>query len=148
LVKKSFGSAFCLTWLSGAKLIDTMSKGIRNAPGSALIGELAHQSGDSHAPAFALRQALTTCGALVGAVVAATAFKLTHRNYPLTFALSMLPATIACVMVYFVSPAVNTVQGLSAGHHWCRIKLPSSHDRLSQLCHHLHYEPCSGMLTV
>ena len=78
-----------------------MSKGIREAPSKALIGDLAAQSGDSSAAAFSLRQSMATFGALVGAGAAAAAYQLSGKNYVMTFALAAIPATMALVLVMF-----------------------------------------------
>jgi CPA2 family monovalent cation:H+ antiporter-2 len=71
LVFTSFGAIAALYWITFGKIFDRMSKGIREAPSKALIGELATQSGESAAAAFSLRQSMATFGALFGAAVAA-----------------------------------------------------------------------------
>ena len=48
----SFGTVVCLYWITFAKVFDRMSKGVREAPGKALIGELAAESGDKTEGAF------------------------------------------------------------------------------------------------
>ena len=48
----SFGTVACLYWVTFAKVFDRMSKGVREAPGKALIGELAAESGDKTEGAF------------------------------------------------------------------------------------------------
>ena len=48
----SFGTVTCLYWVTFAKVFDRMSKGVREAPGKALIGELAAESGDKTEAAF------------------------------------------------------------------------------------------------
>lgn len=48
----SFGTVVCLYWVTFAKVFDRMSKGVREAPGKALIGELAAESGDKTEGAF------------------------------------------------------------------------------------------------
>jgi MFS family permease len=100
-VFSTFGAAACLYWITFGKIFDRMSKGVREAPSKALIGELAAQSNDSPAAAFSLRQAMATLGALVGAATAALAYNLSGKNYVMTFALASVPATIALVLVSF-----------------------------------------------
>ena len=99
LVFGSFGAMACLYWITFGKIFDRVSKGIREAPSKALIGELAAASGDSPAAAFSLRQSMATFGALVGAASAATAYKLSGQNYIATFALAAVPATLALGLV-------------------------------------------------
>lgn len=94
----SFGTLATLYWITAGKVFDRMSKGIREAPGKALIGDLAAASGDSPEGAFGLRQALATTGALLGSAIAGLAYKLSGQNYVLTFALAAAPAAAALVL--------------------------------------------------
>ena len=94
----SFGTLATLYWITAGKVFDRMSKGIREAPGKALIGDLAAASGDSPEGAFGLRQALATTGALLGSAIAGLAFKLSGQNYVLTFALAAAPAAASLVL--------------------------------------------------
>ncbi|KAL4428064.1 hypothetical protein ABPG75_002153 [Micractinium tetrahymenae] len=91
-VHGALGTAACITWVTYAKILDRLTKGVREAPSKALVGELAHSCGDSAAAAFGVRQALSTLGMLLGSVAAGAAFQLTGRSYTATFALSVLPA--------------------------------------------------------
>lgn len=95
----SFGTVTCLYWVTFAKVFDRMSKGVREAPGKALIGELAAESGDKTEAAFGLRQAMATFGALMGSIIAGLAYKLSNRNYTVTFSLSAVPALAALLLV-------------------------------------------------
>ncbi|DBA86812.1 hypothetical protein WJX79_000242 [Trebouxia sp. C0005] len=95
----SFGTVVCLYWVTFAKVFDRMSKGVREAPGKALIGELAAESGDKTEGAFGLRQAMGTFGALMGSLIAGLAYTLSGRNYAVTFSLSALPALGALLLV-------------------------------------------------
>ena len=74
------------------QILDRLTKGVREAPSKALVGELAHSCGDSAAAAFGVRQSLSTLGMLLGSVAAGAAFQLTGRSYTATFALSAVPA--------------------------------------------------------
>lgn len=63
-----------------------------------------------------VRQASQTFGALVGATIAATTFKLSGSNFIMTFALSALPAATALAVVFWVRPsptAAATAQPVS-----------------------------------
>ncbi|CAL5224326.1 g6995 [Coccomyxa viridis] len=94
----TFGTVVTLYWVTAGKVFDRMSKGVREAPGKALIGELAAASGDRPEGAFGLRQAMATAGALVGASIAGLAYKLSGQNYTVTFALATVPATLALLL--------------------------------------------------
>jgi hypothetical protein len=98
-VYSAFGATACLYWITFGKIFDRVSKGVREAPSKALIGELAAASGDSPAGAFGLRQSMATAGALVGAGAAAAAYQLSGQSYVATFALAAVPATAALVLV-------------------------------------------------
>lgn len=113
-VYTTFGAVACLYWITFGKIFDRMSKGIREAPSKALIGELASQSGESAAAAFSLRQSMATFGALFGAAVAATAYKLSGQNYVVTFAMAAVPAMVALSLVVFAfstSPSHTKEEG-------------------------------------
>lgn len=97
-VYATFGTVAALYWITAGKVFDRMSKGIREAPGKALIGDLAAVGGDRPEGAFGLRQALGTLGALVGSAVAAAAFSLSGQNYVATFALASIPAAAALLI--------------------------------------------------
>lgn len=109
-VYSAFGATACLYWITFGKIFDRVSKGIREAPSKALIGDLAAQSGDSPAAAFSLRQSMATFGALFGSGAAALAYKLSGNNYVLTFALSAVPAVFALLLV---SSTLGKVEGVS-----------------------------------
>ncbi len=74
------------------QILDRLTKGVREAPSKALVGELAHSCGDSAAAAYSVRQVLATLGMLLGSMSAGAAFQLTSRSYTATFALSVVPA--------------------------------------------------------
>ena len=103
-VYASFGTVATLYWITAGKVFDRMSKGIREAPGKALIGDLAATSGDRPEGAFGLRQALATTGALVGSAIAGLAYKLSGQNYVLTFALAAAPAAALVITAAAFGP--------------------------------------------
>ncbi|PSC70904.1 MFS transporter [Micractinium conductrix] len=95
----TLGTAACLTWITYAKILDRLVKGIREAPSKAIVSELAARSGDSASAAFSARYALSTLGMLLGSGAAAAAFQATRRSYPATFALSVVPALAGLALV-------------------------------------------------
>ncbi|KAG2487499.1 hypothetical protein HYH03_013918 [Edaphochlamys debaryana] len=90
-----FGVSFCLYWFFVAKLLDRLSKGIREAPTKAVMNELAKESGDAPDAAYGLRQSLATAGMLIGSTIASLTFAITGNNYILTFAVSSVPPLLA-----------------------------------------------------
>ncbi|PNW83272.1 hypothetical protein CHLRE_05g232751v5 [Chlamydomonas reinhardtii] len=90
-----FGVTACLYWFFVAKLLDRLSKGIREAPTKAVMNELAKESGDAPDAAYGLRQSLATAGMLIGSTVAAVTFAATGSNYILTFAVAAVPPGLA-----------------------------------------------------
>lgn len=114
VVYATFGASACLYWITFGKIFDRMSKGIREAPSKALIGDLAAQSGESAAAAFSLRQSMATFGALVGAAAAAAAYQLSGKNYVVTFAMAAVPATFALLLVVFAFSGAKGETGSKA----------------------------------
>jgi len=114
LVYSTFGAIACLYWITFGKIFDRMSKGIREAPSKALIGELASQSGESAAAAFSLRQSMATFGALFGAAVAATAYKFSGQNYVMTFAMAAVPAVVALSLVIYAFGSIPDASAAAA----------------------------------
>lgn len=51
-VSAMFGTTACLYWIVAGKLLDRLSKGIREAPTKAVMNELAKESGDSPDAAY------------------------------------------------------------------------------------------------
>ena len=61
----TFGTTATLYWITAGKVFDRMSKGIREAPSKALIGDLSQQSGDSPTAAFSECSSATTRSAFL-----------------------------------------------------------------------------------
>lgn len=51
-ISAMFGTTVCLYWIVLGKLLDRLSKGIREAPTKAIMNELAMESGDSPDAAY------------------------------------------------------------------------------------------------
>ncbi|KAL6749039.1 MFS general substrate transporter [Haematococcus lacustris] len=92
-----FGLTACLYWFFAAKLMDRLSKGIREAPTKACMNELARASGDAPDAAYGLRQSLATAGMLLGSTVASLTFALTKQNYVLTFSVAAVFPALALI---------------------------------------------------
>src|SRR5574340_86062 len=64
VTKPVFPLASSVTWLTVARFIDRVGKGIRGAPRDALVADLT--PADLRGTAFGLRQSLDTIGAMIG----------------------------------------------------------------------------------
>jgi MFS family permease len=93
------GPLICLYFFFFAKLLDRMSKGIREAPSKAVINELAREAGESPDAAYGLRQSLATAGALAGSGVASLTFWLTGQSFEATFTVAMVPPFLALIWI-------------------------------------------------
>lgn len=97
LVKFIFAAASSVAWVFAARSIDRLSKGIRSSPTDALIADISQNL--HRGQSYGLRQALYTCGAVFGSIIAATLIYVTDYNYRLIFSLSAIPAAIAFVLL-------------------------------------------------
>jgi MFS family permease len=82
-----------------ARFVDRLGKGIRTAPRDAIISE----SCDSArlARSFSFHRSMDTMGAVVGPAIAMLVLGFFLNNYTLVFWLSMVPATIAVLIIIF-----------------------------------------------
>src|SRR6187200_600252 len=68
VTKPVFPLASSIAWLTAARFVDRIGKGIRGAPRDALIADVTPK--DQQGAAYGLRQALDTVGAIVGPLAA------------------------------------------------------------------------------
>lgn len=97
LVKFIFAAASSVTWVFAARSIDRLSKGIRSSPTDALIADISQNL--HRGQSYGLRQALYTCGAVFGSIIAAVLVSVTNQDYRLIFTLSAIPAAIALLIL-------------------------------------------------
>jgi MFS family permease len=99
LTKPVFPLASSVGWLTAARFIDRIGKGIRGAPRDALVADLApaHLRGAS----FGLRQSLDTIGAFLGPALAIGLMWLTANNFQTVFWIAVLPAFLAFALIAF-----------------------------------------------
>lgn len=97
LVKFVFAAASSVTWVFAARSIDRLSKGIRSSPTDALIADISQNL--HRGQSYGLRQALYTCGAVFGSIIAAVLVSVTDYDYRLIFTLSAIPALIAFILL-------------------------------------------------
>jgi MFS family permease len=99
LTKPVFPLASSVGWLTAARFIDRIGKGIRGAPRDALVADLApaHLRGAS----FGLRQSLDTIGAFLGPALAIGLMWLTANNFQTVFWVAVIPAFLAFALIVF-----------------------------------------------
>lgn len=128
IVKLIFAAASSVNWVFMARSIDRLSKGIRSSPTDALIADLSPKA--ERGKSFGLRQSMYTLGAVTGSFLAALCMYLSHNNYRFTFLLSVIPATIALVILFAVvkqPPIHNEVKPKNSSWHVKDIKfLPTT----------------------
>lgn len=80
-----------------SRFVDRLGKGIRTAPRDAIIAE---STETTHlARAFSFHRSLDTMGAVVGPAIAFMLLQLYNNNYKMVFWLSMIPGTIAVLII-------------------------------------------------
>lgn len=125
IVKILFALANSILWVFVARSLDRFSKGIRSAPTDALIADFSslNQQGRN----YGLRYSLYTLGAVLGGSLAAYMMWLSNNNYRLVFLFSIIPSTLAFLILFIaVKNPHHTFTPLKTWH-WDQIKyLPSS----------------------
>lgn len=119
IIKLMFAAANSILWIFAARTIDRLSKGIRSAPTDALIADLSPKNLEG--ASFGLRQTLYTLGAVFGAAIATSLMFLSSHNYRLIFLFSIIPATIALIilLVWVKAPEVSSEsKTVQADWHW------------------------------
>lgn len=97
--KPIFPLALNLSWLTAARFIDRVGKGVRGAPRDALIADLAPP--EVRGACFGLRQSLDTIGAFVGPLLAILLMLWTANNFQLVFWIAVVPAFLAFGLIAF-----------------------------------------------
>ncbi len=101
MTKPVFPLASGLEWLTAARFVDRIGKGIRGAPRDALIADVTPPA--LRGAAFGLRQALDTVGAFIGPLLAILLMWLTASHFQTVFWVAVIPAVLAvCVLLAFV----------------------------------------------
>ena len=106
LIKPMFALAATVNMIFAARFIDRLSKGIRSAPTDALIADLSPKI--HRGASYGMRQSLYTFGGMFGALLASILMTVTTHDYRMIFMLSMIPATLAVIILIFVvkQPAI------------------------------------------
>jgi len=109
VTKPVFPLAPSLAWVTAARFVDRIGKGIRGAPRDALAADLAPP--EMRGAAFGLRQGLDTVGAFVGPFLAIALMWATNDAYTTVFWMAVIPAFVAVALMIFgvedIAPAGN-----------------------------------------
>lgn len=97
LTKPAFALATGAGLVLAARFADRVGKGIRGAPRDALIADLVPEA--RRGAAYGLRQTLDTVGAFAGPLLAIALMWGTSGNIRLVFALAMIPALLAVIIL-------------------------------------------------
>lgn len=101
LTKPVFPMASGLEWLTAARFVDRVGKGIRGAPRDALVADVT--PAELRGAAFGLRQALDTVGAFLGPLLAIVLMWLTASHFQTVFWVAVIPAFVAVyILIAFV----------------------------------------------
>jgi MFS family permease len=95
--KPVFPLAASIEWLTAARFIDRIGKGIRGAPRDALVADLAPT--ELRGASFGLRQAMDTVGAFLGPLIAIGLMLLTANNFTLVFWAAVVPAFLSVAVI-------------------------------------------------
>ena len=132
LTKPVFPIASGLEWLTAARFVDRVGKGIRGAPRDALVADVT--PAELRGAAFGLRQALDTVGAFLGPLLAILLMWLTTSHFQTVFWVAVIPAFVAVyILIAFVRepetpPAARPVRTPLALHEL--VQLGSAYWRL------------------
>lgn len=103
--KPIFPLAMSVPVVLGARLVDRLGKGVRDAPRDALIADMTPAS--LRGAAFGLRQSLDTIGAFIGPIIAVLLMAVWAYDIRIVFWLACIPAVMAVVLLFFVKEEVR-----------------------------------------
>jgi len=95
----------------GSRFMDRFGKGVRTAPRDAIIAESAEKTHLGRA--FGFHRSMDTLGAVVGPALAFFLLGIFSNNYRWVFWLSMIPGTIAVLLIIFF---INEKKKVSIAH--------------------------------
>ena len=125
LSKPIFPLAGSLDWLTGARFIDRIGKGIRGAPRDALVADITPP--EIRGAAFGLRQTLDTVGAFLGPLLAIGLMWLTANHFQTVFWVAVIPAFLAVAVLLVFVHEPKQVEGTH------RVRVPLSRRELARL---------------
>lgn len=97
LTKPVFPLAPDIFWVTAARFLDRVGKGVRGAPRDALVADLTRP--EIRGAAYGLRQSLDTVGAFLGPAVALLVMWATSDDIRAVFWLAVLPAMFATLVL-------------------------------------------------
>jgi MFS family permease len=99
LSKPIFPLAPNVGWLTAARFVDRLGKGIRDSPRDALIADLTPRA--LRGASFGLRQSLDTVGAFLGPLLAMLFMLATGNRFTLVFWIAVVPAFLSVAVIVF-----------------------------------------------
>jgi MFS family permease len=112
--KPIFPLASSIAWLTAARFIDRIGKGIRGAPRDALIADLTPS--ELRGNAFGLRQSLDTIGAVLGPLAAIIFMAAFANDFTAVFWIAVVPAFVSLAIIVFVVDEPQRPPGDRAVH--------------------------------
>jgi MFS family permease len=97
--KPVFPLASSIAWLTLARFVDRIGKGIRGAPRDALVADLT--PADLRGTAYGLRQSLDTVGAMIGPLLAIVFMAILADNFTAVFWIAVVPAFVSLAIIVF-----------------------------------------------
>src|SRR5690349_16110012 len=97
VTKPVFPLASSIAWLTAARFIDRVGKGIRGSPRDALIADLT--PADLRGNAYGLRQSLDTVGAVLGPLLAVVFMEIFADDFTTVFWLAVIPAVVSVTVI-------------------------------------------------
>jgi len=99
VTKPVFPLVSSIGWLTVARFVDRVGKGIRGAPRDALIADLTPN--DMRGGAYGLRQSLDTIGAVLGPLLAIVFMAAFANDFTAVFWIAVIPAFISVAIIVF-----------------------------------------------
>src|SRR5215475_2635565 len=112
--KPIFPLATSVGWLTAARFIDRVGKGIRGAPRDALVADLS--PAELRGNAFGLRQSLDTVGAVLGPLAAIIFMAALANDFTAVFWIAVVPAFVSLAIIVFVVHEPQQAPGSRAVH--------------------------------
>lgn len=97
--KPIFPLASTIGWITAARFIDRIGKGIRGAPRDALVADITPK--ELRGAAFGLRQSLDTVGAFLGPIMAIALMWWSANDFKFVFWIAVIPAFVAVAVLVF-----------------------------------------------
>jgi MFS family permease len=107
--KPVFPLASSIAWLTAARFVDRIGKGIRGAPRDALVADLT--PADLRGTAYGLRQSLDTVGAVIGPLLAIVFMAILADNFTAVFWIAVVPAFVSLAIIVFAVREPNLPPG-------------------------------------